>query len=107
LRQQLVGKPASELRLRRVVEGSDREVIENKPPMSAPGSPGPLVALANISLDAEPGRQMPDNRRGEIGFLVGKSTGQSYRLRPNSPFSGHSHRASYNFLIVTFGTLGT
>jgi hypothetical protein len=72
LRQQFARKPASELRLRHLIEGGDREMIENKPPMSAPRAPGPLITFKSIRMDAELGGEMPDNRRSEIGFLIGK-----------------------------------
>jgi len=53
--QQLVGNPASEFGLGRVIESGDREVVENEAPVPASGSPGPLIAFQHIGMDANLG----------------------------------------------------
>src|SRR4051812_39014072 len=72
-RQQLVRQPAAEPGLGGVVEGSDREVIEDEAAVSASGASRPVVAVERVRLDADLGGQMPDHCWREFGLLVGKA----------------------------------
>ena len=72
-RQQLVSQPAAEPGLGRVVEGSDREVVEDEAAVPASGASRPVVAVERVRLDADLGGQMPDHCWRQFGLLVGKA----------------------------------
>ena len=72
-RQQIVGKPTSELRLGRIVERGDRQVVENEAPVPPSGPPGPFIAFEHIDLDADLSRQVTDDCRGKVSLLIRKA----------------------------------
>jgi hypothetical protein len=72
-RQQLVGEPAAERGLGRLVEGGDREVVAHEAAVPAPGAAGPVVAIEHVGADADLGGEPPDHRRSEVRLVVGKA----------------------------------
>ena len=68
--QQLVGEPAAERGLGRVVEAGDRKVGEDGAAMPTASAANPIVTVEHVDPDADLRRQMPDHRRGEVGLVV-------------------------------------
>jgi hypothetical protein len=57
--QQVIGKPASEPGFGRLVEGRDREVVEDCTAMPPPGAPYPVVAVKRVCTNTDlAGHQM-------------------------------------------------
>jgi hypothetical protein len=72
-RQQVIGEPAAERGLGRVVEGGDREVVQDEAAVPAPGAARPVVAVERVGTDADLRGEVPDHRRGEVRLVVRKA----------------------------------
>src|SRR5208283_3117265 len=53
-----------------LVEGRDREVVEDCAAMPTHGSAGPVIVGERVRSDANLGSQAPDDRRYKVGFFV-------------------------------------
>ena len=84
--QQVIGKPASESGLSRLVEGRDRKVVEDCAAMPPPGAPCPVVAVKRVCSNTNLAGQVSDNElrvcaaRSRRRSSVGRTRGVGRRL---------------------------
>src|SRR5208337_3047558 len=72
-RQQIVGEPAAEYGLGRVVEDCDRKVTENNAAMPATRAADPIVIVERVPTNTDLLGQTADPGGRQIGFIVGKA----------------------------------
>lgn len=72
-RQRVVGQPAAEPDLGRLVERGNRKVVDDGHPVPAPAAARPGVAVQRIGAYADLGSKVDDRRRRDVRLLVGKA----------------------------------